>query len=97
MANHIENLLDREPGLGEGDRRKMRVRLAELRRPITTEADERLVAGILSAIQHVASCAFELSKSVIQAIATPYIRQELKLPQGAEKESKSGCKGRYGR
>jgi len=80
MAHHIENLLEREPGLEEGDRRKLRAQLAELRKPIQSDADEKRVVGVLRTLQQVAPRVFDAAMPVIQAIATAYIRQELKLP-----------------
>lgn len=80
IANHIENLLDEQPGLAEGDRRDLLERLAALREAPTGADVERRQVGALSALKRLAPKAWELAQPLISTIATAEIKRQMGLP-----------------
>jgi hypothetical protein len=82
MANHIENLLDREPDLPEADRRRLKAQLVALREPIGTPEADRRMLGAFRALQTMAPRAYELALPIIRTVATSEILHQLHIPPG---------------
>jgi hypothetical protein len=80
IALHIENLLDEQPDLSEGDRRVLEAQLTELRTQPTSKDLEQRQIRALKKLQELAPKAWQLALPLIQSIATAEIKKQLGLP-----------------
>lgn len=78
----IENKLDEQPDLSEGDRRMLRRQLEEARKKLGGADEESKLAEALSFAREKAPGAFNAALPVIQTIATTWVKQKLGLPPG---------------
>jgi hypothetical protein len=80
IVHHLENQLDREPNLAEGDRRKILDALDALREaPSTDDVEERQTTA-LRLLKIMAPKAWQVAAPVIQSLTTSLMRQHLGLP-----------------
>jgi hypothetical protein len=77
---HIENQLEEQPDLAEGDRRNLLEQLHSLTETSGTEETERRQVWALSLLRRIAPRAWEAALPAVQAILTAEIRQKLGLP-----------------
>jgi len=80
LVHHLENQLQREPGLAEGDRRKLLDQIAVLRESPADAGVERRQAVALTAIKKLAPKAWDVGAPIIQNLLTSTIRQHMGLP-----------------
>jgi hypothetical protein len=81
VALHIENLLDGQPDLAEGDRRDLEERLTSLREtPAGNPGTEKRQIAALERLKAIAPKAWELAMPIVQAILTAEGKQKLGLP-----------------
>lgn len=80
VAFHVENLLDSEPDLDDGDRRVLRTQLATLRHvPSDSGIAEKQVA-VLTRFKQMAPKAWALAVPALQSIITAEMKAKLGLP-----------------
>jgi hypothetical protein len=82
IVQHLENQLDQEPNLAEGDRRKILDGLAALRESPSLEGAEQRQATALKLLKKLAPKAWDLAVPVAQSLSTAWMRQQLGLPPG---------------
>jgi hypothetical protein len=81
MAMHVENLLDEQPDLPEGDRRALEEQLASLSDPPGGDpgTEKRQIAA-LQRLKAIAPKAWELALPIIQTILTAEGKRQMGLP-----------------
>lgn len=82
IVYHIENTLDEESELTEGDRRVLQEQLAALRESPTTQSVEKRQISALESLRDLAPKAWATAKPLVVSIATAEIKQKLGLPPG---------------
>lgn len=80
LVHHFENELQREPGLAEGDRRRLLDEIAVLRESPAGAGVEKRQAAALTIVQRMAPKAWEVGAPIIQNLLTATIRQHMGLP-----------------
>jgi hypothetical protein len=80
IANHIENLLEEQPDLPDGDRRALAEQLKSLREPAGNAEVERRQIRALEAFKRLAPKAWERALPLVMTIATAEIKRQLALP-----------------
>ena len=80
IAYHIENLLDEQPDLSDGDRRILEEQLKALREPPSDAASEKRQLAALKALQKLAPKAWELAAPVLQAFLSAEMKRAAGLP-----------------
>jgi hypothetical protein len=80
IAYHIENMLDEEPDLSEGDRRALTEQLAALRESPTDPGAERRQVAAIRLMQKVAPKVWEVAAPVLQVVLTSEVKRQLGLP-----------------
>jgi hypothetical protein len=80
IALHIENLLDEQPDLADGDRRVLEEQLKALRDAPSDAATEKRQLAALKALQKLAPKAWELAAPVLQAFLSAEMKRAAGLP-----------------
>lgn len=80
IAYHIENLLDEDPSLSEGDKRALREQLAALRESPADPASDRRQVAAMRFLQRTAPKVWDLAMPVLQVILTAEAKRQLGLP-----------------
>jgi hypothetical protein len=80
IAYHIENMLEEDASLSEGDRRALREQLDSLRESPADPAAERRQVAALNFMRKAAPTVWHAAVPVLQAITTAEMRRQLGLP-----------------
>ena len=80
IALHVENLLDEEPDLLEGDRRVLEERLVSLRESPNDSGAQKRQLDALKLLQKLAPKAWELAAPVLQVVLTAEMKRAAGLP-----------------
>jgi hypothetical protein len=80
IVNDIENRLERDRTLSDGDRRSLRESLASLLKSPKTREVEKEQAGALRKLRDAAPKVWDAIQPTVGSVATSFIKQALNLP-----------------
>ena len=82
IAYHVENMLEEEPDLSDGDRRALREQLDTLRESPADAASEKRQVAAVRFLQKAAPKVWQVAQPIIQVLLTSEAKRQLGLPLG---------------